>query len=129
MRRTVEAYVPTARRQTMKFRKLTTSIVAGAVIALGAGIPAAQAVAPVVHHGTASAHAAQALAALDARWNTEAASYRASQRQLAADRAVKAVDDRWNAQARAYKMRLDAALALKALDARWNAQALFFGLR
>jgi hypothetical protein len=113
----------------MNSRKLTTSIVAGAVIALGAGIPAAQATAPVLHHGTSSAHAAQALIALNARWNAQAAAYRASQAQLAAERAIKAVDDRWNAEAKAYKARLDAALALKALNARWNAQALFFGLR
>jgi hypothetical protein len=113
----------------MKSKKLTTSIVAGAVIALGAGVPAAQATAPVVHHSTASAHEAQALTALDARWNAQAAAYRASRAQLAAARAIKAVDDRWNAQARAYRTQLDAALALKALDARWNAQALFFGSR
>jgi hypothetical protein len=113
----------------MKSKNLTTSIVAGAVIALGAGIPAAQAIAPVVHHTTTSAHAAQALSALDARWNAQAAAYRASQAQLAADRAIKAVDDRWNAQAKANRARLDAALALKALNARWNAQASFFGLR
>ena len=113
----------------MNSKNLTTSIVAGAVIALGAGIPAAQAIAPVVHHTTTSAHAAQALSALDARWNAQAAAYRASQAQLAADRAIKAVDDRWNAQAKAYKTRLDAAQALKALDDRWNAQAVFFGLQ
>jgi hypothetical protein len=113
----------------MNSRNLTRSIVAGAVIALGAGTPAAQAIASVVHHPTASAHAAQALNALDARWNTEAAAYRASQAQLAADRAIRAIDDRWNAQARAYKTRLDTAQALKALDARWDAEALFFGLR
>ena len=83
----------------MNSRKLTTSIVAGAVIALGAGIPAAQAIAPADHHTTASAHASQALIALNARWNAEAAAYRASQAQLAAERAIKAVDDRWNAQA------------------------------
>ena len=113
----------------MNSRKLTRSIVAGAVIALGAGIPAAQAIAPVVHHSTASAHAAQALAALNARWNAQVTAYRATQAQLAAERAIKAFDDRWNAQAKAYKTRFDAALALKALNARWNAQALFFGLR
>ena len=113
----------------MNSRNLTRSIVAGAVIALGAEITAAQAIAPVVHHPTASAHAAQALNALDARWNAQAANYRASQAQLAADRAIKAVDDRWNAQAKAYKTRLDAAQALKALDDRWNAQAVFFGLQ
>ena len=113
----------------MDSRKLTRSIVAGAVIALGAGIPAAQAIAPVVHHTTASARAAQALNALNARWNAEAAAYKAAQAQLAADRAIKAVDDRWNAQAKAYRTWLDAAVALKALDARWNAQALFFGVR
>jgi hypothetical protein len=113
----------------MNSRKLTGSIVAGAVIALGAGIPAAQAIAPVVHDTKASAHAAQALNALNARWNAQAAAYTASRAQLAADRAIRAVDDRWNAQASAYKTRLDTALALKALDARWNAQALFFGLR
>ena len=113
----------------MDSRKLTRSIVAGAVIALGAEITAAQAIAPVVHHPTASAHAAQALNALNARWNAEAAAYGAAQAKLAADRAIKAVDDRWNAQAKAYKTRLDAAQALKALDARWNAQAVFFGLQ
>lgn len=113
----------------MKSRKFTMSIVAGAVVALGAGIPAAQAAAPVVHRPATSAHAAQALTALNARWNAQAAAYRASQAQLAADRAIKAVDDRWNAQAKVYTTRLDAALALKALNARWNAQALFFGLR
>ena len=110
-------------------RKLSTSIVAGAVIVLGAGIPVAQAIAPVVHHGTASEHAAHALTALNARWNAEAGEYRVSRARLAADRAIKAVDDRWNAQAKAYKSRLEAALALEALDARWNAQAAFFGLR
>ena len=113
----------------MNSRKLCRSIVAGAVIALGAGTPAAQAITPVVHHPSASAHAAQALNALNARWNAQAAAYTASRAQLAADRAIRAVDDRWNAQASAYKTRLDTALALKALDARWNAQALFFGLR
>jgi hypothetical protein len=113
----------------MNSRKLTTSFVAGAVIALGAGIPAAQATAPADHHATASAHAAQALVALNARWNAQAAAYTAAQAQLAADRALKAVDDRWSAQAKAYRTRLDGALALKALNARWNAQALFFGLR
>ena len=113
----------------MKSKTLATSIVAGVVFALGAGITGAQAIAPVVQHATASAHAAQALIALNARWNAQAAVYRASQAQLAADRAIKAVDDRWNAQAKAYKTQLDAALALKALEARWNAQALFFGLR
>jgi hypothetical protein len=113
----------------MNSRKLTTSMVAGAVIALGAGIPAAQATAPANHHTTASAHASQALTALNARWNAQAAAYRASHAQLAADRAIKAVDDRWTAQAKAYKARLDGSLALKALNARWNAQALFFGLR
>ena len=113
----------------MNSRKLTRSIVAGAVIALGAEIPTAQAIAPVVHHTTASARAAQALNALNARWNAEATAYRGAQAQLAADRAIKGVDDRWNAQAKAYKTRLDAAQALKALDARWNAQAVFFGLQ
>ena len=76
-----------------------------------------------------SQHVTQALNALNARWNAEAAAYRASQAQLASDRAIKAVDDRWNAQAKAYKTRLDAAQALKALDDRWNAQAVFFGLQ
>jgi hypothetical protein len=113
----------------MNSRKLTTSIVAGAVIALGTGIPAAQATAPVLHHSSSSAHAAQALVALNARWNAQAAAYRASRAQLAAERAIKDVDDRWNAEANAYRTRLDAAPALKALNARWNAQALFFGLR
>jgi hypothetical protein len=113
----------------MKSKKLTMSIVAGAVLALGAGIPAAQATAPVYRQATASAHATQALIALDARWNAQAGAYRASQAQLASDRAIKAVDDRWTAQAKAYKTRLAGALALEALDARRNAQALFFGLR
>jgi hypothetical protein len=113
----------------MKSKDLITSIVAGATIALGAGIPGAQAAAPVVHHTTASAHAAQALIALNARWNAQANAYKASHARLAADRALKAVDDRWNAQAKAYKTRLSGALALKALNARWNAQALFFGLQ
>jgi hypothetical protein len=112
----------------MRSKELTTSIVAGAVIALGAGIPAAQPAAPVVYHTTASAHAVQALIALNARWNAQAAAYRASQARLAADRAIKAVDDRWNAEAKAYKTRLAGALALNALNARWNAQAVFFGL-
>ena len=113
----------------MKSKNLMTTMVAGAVIALGAGIPAAQAAAPVFHHTTANAHTAQALIALNARWNAQADAYRASQEQLASDRALKAVDDRWNAQANAYKARLAGALALKALNARWNAQALFFGLQ
>jgi hypothetical protein len=113
----------------MKSKNLVTSMVAGAVIALGAGIPAAQASAPVVHHATANAHAAQALISLNARWNAQADAYRASRAQLVSDRALKAVDDRWNAQAKAYKTRLAGALALKALNARWNAQALFFGLQ
>ena len=113
----------------MNSRKLTRSIVAGAVIGLGAGIPAAQAIAPVVQHPSASSRAAQALNALNARLNAEAAAYRAAQAQLAADRAIKAIDNRWNAQAKAYKTRLEAAQALKALDARWNAQAGFCGLQ
>ena len=113
----------------MKPRTLSAAIVTGVVVALGAGIPAAQATAPVDHHTMASAHAAQALIALNARWNAQANAYMASRAQLAADRAIRAVDDRWSAQARAYKTRLDGALALKALNARWNAQAVFYGLR
>jgi hypothetical protein len=114
----------------MRTRNLSASFVTGLGIALGVGIPAAQATAPVVHHATVGTHMTkQALSALDARWNAQAAAYRTAQAQLAQARAVKALDARWNAQAAAYKSRLDAALALKALDARWNAQALFFGLR
>jgi hypothetical protein len=113
----------------MHSKKLTASAIAGAVIALGAGIPVAQATAPDVHRTATSAHAAQALVALNARWNAQAAAFRASQAQLAADRAIRAVDDRWNAQAKAYKTRLADGLALEALNARWNAQAVFFGLR
>jgi hypothetical protein len=113
----------------MQSKKLTASAVAGAVIALGAGIPTAQATAPDVHRTASSAQAAQALVALNARWNAQAAAYRATKAQFAADRAIKAVDDRWNAQAKAYKSQLAGALALKALNARWNAQAVFFGLR
>ena len=43
--------------------------------------------------------------------------------------ALTALDARWNAEAAAYKKQHDAFLGLKALDARWNAQALYFGLR
>src|SRR5690242_8022308 len=103
------------------------AVVTGAGMALGAGIPVAQAAAPSVH-SNASAHAAQALNALNARWNAEAAAYRASQAELAQARAIGALDARLNAQARGYRLRLSAALALKAVDARWNAEAVYFGL-
>jgi len=87
----------------VRTRNISASFAAGIGIALGVGIPAAQATAPVVHHAAASTHLTkQALSALDARWN---------------------------AQAAAYKSQLAAALALKALNARWNAEALYFGLR
>ena len=111
-------------------RKTTlASIVAGAGMALAAGIPAAQAIAPSIRSDDASAHVAQALNALNARWNAEAAAYRASQARLAEARAVNALDQRWNAVAKAYKQQLASELALKALIARWNAEAVFFGLR
>jgi hypothetical protein len=86
----------------MATRNLSASIVAGVGLALGIGIPA-QATEVTAGHATTSAHMArQALTALDARWNAEAA---------------------------AFKKQHDAFLALTALDARWNAQALYFGLR
>ena len=113
----------------MSTRTTLASIVAGAVIALGAGIPSPAGDCTVVSHNDASAHVAQALNALNTRMNAEAAAYKASLAQLAEARAIGALDARWNAEVKAYKVRLSAALALKALDARWNAEALFFGLR
>jgi len=100
----------------MKTRHLSASLVAGVGSALGIGVPLAQATAPVVHHAASSAHMTkQALSALDARWNAQAAAHRTAEAELA--------------QAAAYRSRLGAALALKALNARWNAQALYFGRR
>lgn len=113
----------------MRSRSLSASIVTGVLVASGAGIPAAQASAPVVHHPVVSTYAAHALTALEARWNAEAAAYKASRARLAAARALGAVDARWNAEAAAYKARLAAARALAALDARWNAEASYFGSR
>jgi len=86
----------------MSSRSLSASFVAGVGIALGVAIPAAQATAPVVHRPAAATQTSQALAALDARWNAEAASYRSQQ---SATRALKALDARWNAQARYFGRR------------------------
>ncbi len=113
----------------MASRTFFASTIAGVGLALATAIPAAQATAPV-HRGTqASAHATQALNALNARWNAEAAAYRAAQTRQAEARAVNALDLRLTAQAKAYDAKLTTARIIRALDARWNAQATFFGLR
>ena len=113
----------------MKPRTLIASTAAGVTMALAAGIPAAQATAPTTRDESVSAHAAQALNALNARWNAEASAYKATLAQRAEARAVSALDQRWEAEAAAYRGRVSTARALKALDLRWNAQAVFFGLR
>ncbi len=48
----------------------------------------------------------QALAALNARWNAEAAAYSSGQAQTATARAIHALDARWNAEAAAYRAQL-----------------------
>ena len=114
----------------MSTRTTVAAIVAGAALALGAGIPAAQATETTIHSTTASAHAAQALNALDARWNAEAAAYRTTLAQLAAgarDQCARRALERRGQRPTGRGSRPRSAL--KALDARWNAEALFFGLR
>ena len=114
----------------MGTRNLSASFVAGAGIALGVGIPAAQATAPTVHHVSVSTHMTkQAISALDARWNGEAAVYKTAQAQLAQARALKAVDARWKAEDSYYKSKLASFVALKAINARWIAEDSFYGLR
>ena len=54
----------------------------------------------------ANTHDSQALAALNARWNAEAAAYKSSQAQTATARAIHALDARWNAEAAAYRAQL-----------------------
>jgi hypothetical protein len=88
----------------MSSKTLSAAIVVGVGMALGA-LPVAQAAAPVVHHPVVSAQAAQALTALNARLNAQAAAYKSAQAQLAAARAVRALDARWNAEARFFGLR------------------------
>jgi hypothetical protein len=116
----------------MGSRKLYANVTVGLGMALAVAVPTALGRAPVTHRPAVTSHTTQALTALDARWNAEAAAYKATQVQLAAARAVIALDARWNAEAAAFKathVQLDAARALNALDARWNAEAAYFGAR
>jgi hypothetical protein len=65
-----------AKEEIMSSRSRIASFVAGIGIALGVGLPTAEGTAPANHQSSASAHmTAQALAALDARWNAEAEAY------------------------------------------------------
>jgi hypothetical protein len=116
----------------MNFTNLPVAVVAGIGLSVGGAIPVAQAVAPAVHHSATSAYSAQALNALGARWNAEAAAYRAAQARLESARALQALGARWNAEAAAYRAaqaRLESARALKALGERWNAEAGYFGVK
>jgi hypothetical protein len=85
----------------MKSKRFGAVIGAGGVLAVAAAIPAAQAKEVAGSHQSTSAAATQALKALDARWNAEAAAYKAT---LARIQAAKALDaSGWPTEASAYR--------------------------
>jgi hypothetical protein len=84
----------------MRIQKFSAAVGAGAVLALAAVIPGAEAKEVDASHHSTNAMSAQALSALEARWNAEAAGSKVMKARVQAAQVLKARG--WYAEAKYY---------------------------